>query len=128
MRVVSFVGNAWVWGSMYDLWRNTPADRIPVWIALPWYLLAERLGTTPSLSYAWYCLHNWQLINPEQPISLENTALINNFLGGFDEEGFVKIHLVIEDRWSPLPAASISIMQALAKDGVSATLGMRGYV
>ena len=36
-------------------------------------------------------------INPKKKISLENVALINNFLGGVDEDWFVTIHVCIEN-------------------------------
>ena len=42
-------------------------------------------------------LDNWFLINKDEGISLENVGLINNFLGGVDEDWFVTIHVCIED-------------------------------
>lgn len=117
MRDVSFLGNAWVFGGVPDLWQNDSASRIPPWLALPWCLFARELGTTPTCSYWWYCVYNWQYIgSPNKPLLLENTALIRNFLGGFDEEGFVKIHWIVEDKWRDLPEAAILGMQAVAED------------
>ena len=55
------------------------------------------LGRPPILSYGSYCLDNWYRPNPKEDISLENVALITNFLGGVDEDWFVTIHVCIEN-------------------------------
>ncbi|MBI4121089.1 MAG: hypothetical protein HY457_02450 [Parcubacteria group bacterium] len=116
MRTVSFVGNAFVHGSITDMWSGKAEAHIPEWLAVPWCLLADQLGTTPTLSYAWYALHNWRLADPTQPISLENVMLINNFFGGLDEEGFVKIHVVVEAAWAHLPDATQRALKAVSDD------------
>ncbi|MBI4118076.1 MAG: hypothetical protein HY455_00860 [Parcubacteria group bacterium] len=116
MRVVSFVGNAWVHGGIIDMWGSKAEAHVPEWLAQPWCLLAEELGTTPTLSYAWYALHNWKLTDPSGPISLENVVLINNFLGGLDEEGFVKVHIAVEAAWANLPLATTRAIKAVFDD------------
>jgi indoleamine 2,3-dioxygenase len=69
---------------------------LPEVIAKPWVKLSEILGRPPILSYASYCLHNWYRVDRTKEISLENVALITNFLGGVDEDWFVTIHVCIE--------------------------------
>ena len=91
MSYLSFIAHAYIWGGA------KPKSVLPEAIAKPWAQLADHLGRPPILSYASYCLDNWYRINPKKKISLENVALINNFLGGVDEDWFVTIHVCIEN-------------------------------
>jgi indoleamine 2,3-dioxygenase len=91
MSYLSFIAHAYIWGGA------KPKSLLPEVIAKPWVQLADYLGRPPILSYASYCLDNWYRINPKKKISLENVALINNFLGGVDEDWFVTIHVCIEN-------------------------------
>ena len=91
MSHLSFIAHAYIWGG------NKPQPILPEVIAEPWVKLASYLGRPPILSYASYCLDNWYKIDRNEPISLNNVALINNFLGGVDEDWFVTIHVCIED-------------------------------
>ena len=91
MSYLSFIAHAYIWGGA------KPKSILPEAIARPWVQLADHLGRPPILSYASYCLDNWYRINPKKKISLENVALINNFLGGVDEDWFVTIHVCIEN-------------------------------
>ncbi len=91
MSHISFIAHAFMWGG------KKPKKVLPEVIAKPWVKLSKYLGRPPILSYASYCLDNWYKINQREPISLDNVALINNFLGGVDEDWFVTIHICIED-------------------------------
>ena len=91
MSHLSFIAHAYIWGA------KNPSKVLPEVIARPWVQLSNILGRPPILSYASYCLDNWYRINPKENISLENVALLNNFLGGVDEDWFVTIHVCIED-------------------------------
>ena len=91
MSHLSFIAHAYIWGG------NKPQHILPEVIAKPWVRLSQYLGRPPILSYASYCLDNWYKIDNDKPISLDNVALINNFLGGVDEDWFVTIHVCIED-------------------------------
>ena len=91
MSHLSFIAHAYMWGG------NKPGKILPEVISGPWVKLSKYLGRPPILSYASYCLDNWYKINQKEPISLDNVALINNFLGGVDEDWFVTIHVCIED-------------------------------
>ena len=86
---LSFLAHAYVLGGA------KPNSKLPEVIAAPWVQVSQFLGRPPVLSYASYCLDNWFLLKDE-PLSLENVALINNFLGGLDEDWFVTIHVCIE--------------------------------
>ena len=91
MAHLSFIAHAYIWGGI------SPQRILPEVISKPWVKLSKYLGRPPILSYASYCLDNWYKIDKEEPISLDNVALINNFLGGVDEDWFVTIHVCIED-------------------------------
>lgn len=91
---LTFVTHAYVF-------ETVPVDRIPENLAKPLVLVANMLGRNPVLSYASYALHNWRRLNPDEGISLSNLALIQNFLGGQDEDWFVMIHIVIEQQAAP---------------------------
>ena len=91
MAQLSFIGHAYIWGG------NKPQNVLPEVVSAPWVKLSKYLGRPPILSYASYCLDNWYKIDKSEPISLNNVALINNFLGGVDEDWFVTIHVCIED-------------------------------
>ena len=91
MAHLSFIAHAFIWGG------KKPEKILPEVVSDPWVKLSKYLGRPPILSYASYCLDNWYKINDDKPISLDNVALINNFLGGVDEDWFVTIHVCIED-------------------------------
>ena len=91
MAHLSFIAHAFIWGG------KKPEKILPEVVSDPWVKLSKYLGRPPILSYASYCLDNWYKINDDQPIALDNVALINNFLGGVDEDWFVTIHVCIED-------------------------------
>jgi indoleamine 2,3-dioxygenase len=69
---------------------------LPRELAAPWCALARRLGRPPVLSYASYALDNWRRFDRARPDRVENLAILQNFLGGQDEDWFILIHVEIE--------------------------------
>ena len=113
MVALSFIGHAYV----YQTWRSTAATCLPSVLARPWYAVAARLRRPPVLSYASYALDNWRRLDPDGPIALGNIALLQNFLGGLDEEWFITVHIQIEAQAAPLLAAlPVAQQAALAHD------------
>jgi indoleamine 2,3-dioxygenase len=110
MLVLSYLGHAYVWG------ETEPADHVPATIALPWNAVARRLGRPPVLSYASYALDNWRLLDRAGPVALGNLAIVQNFLGGADEDWFILVHIEIEARAAGL----------LARLGPATTAAARG--
>ena len=96
MRILSFAGHAYVWET-----PGQPAVTLPSHLARPWYEIARKLGRPPILSYASYALDNWRRLDPTKPIQLDNIVLLQNFLGGLDEEWFVVVHIQIERQAGP---------------------------
>ncbi|MEE8516602.1 MAG: hypothetical protein V3T02_08190 [Alphaproteobacteria bacterium] len=119
MMVLSYLGHGYMW-SGGDLTRG-----IPVAIAVPWHQAAARLGRPPVLSYASYALDNWGRIDPDGPIEIENLTILQNFLGGADEDWFILIHVDIEARAAPAIRAIPGALEAAARrdaDGLEARL------
>jgi len=109
MRVLSFAGHAYVWEA-----PDQPSASLPPQLAKPWYEVARRLGRPPVLSYASYALDNWRRLDPAQPVQLGNIVLLQNFLGGQDEEWFVLIHIQIERQAGPGLAGLLRAMNGAA--------------
>jgi indoleamine 2,3-dioxygenase len=86
----SFLVQAYVWGE-----PEAPAH-LPASLAVPIVALAERLDQAPLLPYSAYVLDNWTRIDKAGPITLDNIVMIQNFLGGQDENWFVLVHVAIE--------------------------------
>ncbi|HEY4355599.1 MAG TPA: hypothetical protein VGN16_07630 [Acidobacteriaceae bacterium] len=106
MVLLSYLGHAYVWGGAQ------PQTVIPRRLAVPWHQVAEKLGRPPVLSYSSYALHNFYRLDPSREIECGNIALIQNFLGGIDEEWFILIHVDIERRAAPAMAALHACLDA----------------
>lgn len=96
MRILSFTGHAYVWEI-----PGQPAAKLPSQLARPWYDIGQKLSRPPVLSYASYALDNWRRLDNTKPIQLDNIVLLQNFLGGLDEEWFVVVHIQIEQHAGP---------------------------
>ena len=96
MRILSFAGHAYVWET-----PGQPAAKLPLQLSRLWHGIAQKLGRPPVLSYASYALDNWRRLDRAQPIQLDNIVLLQNFLGGLDEEWFVVVHIQIEHQAGP---------------------------
>ena len=88
----SFMVQAYVWG------EAEAASTLPEVLARPICALAEHLGQQPLLPYSGYVLDNWGLHDPKGAIDLSNIYVIQNFLGGQDENWFILVHVAIEAR------------------------------
>jgi indoleamine 2,3-dioxygenase len=86
----SFLVQAYVWG------EAQPPRHLPANLARPIVAIADRLGQAPLLPYSAYVLDNWARIDKAGPVTLENIRMVQNFLGGTDENWFVMIHVAIE--------------------------------
>ena len=86
----SFLVQAYVWG------EDDPPAHLPANLSRPMVALADRLGQAPLLPYSGYVLDNWYRLDKSAPITLDNIAMHQNFLGGADENWFVLVHVAIE--------------------------------
>jgi indoleamine 2,3-dioxygenase len=111
MRILSFAGHGYIWED-----PDHAADRLPPQLAQPWHEVAQQLGRPPVLSYASYALQNWRRLDRGKPIQLDNIVLLQNFLGGLDEEWFVVIHIAIEAQAGPGLAGLVDAHNAAAEE------------
>ncbi|MEO6308761.1 MAG: hypothetical protein ABIO96_06370 [Nitrospiraceae bacterium] len=111
MRILSFCGHAYVWEV-----PDQPDVTLPPQLAQPWHEVAQWLGRPPVLSYASYALDNWRRLDKTKPIQLDNIVLLQNFLGGLDEEWFVVVHIQIEREAGPGLAGLLRAMRGAAED------------
>ena len=88
----SFMVQSFVWGE-----PDTPSV-LPRCLAVPITALADRLGQQPLLPYSGYVLDNWSKLDTDGPIDLSNIYMLQNFIGGQDENWFVLVHVAIEAR------------------------------
>lgn len=93
MQIYSYFASAFVYAT-----HEQPAHRIPAGVAVPLVQLAAMVERPPILSYAGYVLGNWQRIDPNGAITVDNTRIVQNFLGNRDESWFIRIHVDIEAR------------------------------
>ena len=107
--MLDYLGQAYVWG------EDPPAQTIPMGFAEFWHQISLRTALRPILSYASYILYNWRRIDAIKPVALGNIAVMQNFLGGLDEDWFILIHIDIEQRAGIIPGAIIAALQALAR-------------
>lgn len=116
MRIFSFLGNAYVWQG--SDWKSDfePKEVLPKGFAVLWHQIASALGRYPSLAYQSYALHNWRRIDSDGPIDVSNIVLINNFLGGRDENWFVTIHDDIEAKMGSVPKTMLDILGVMLYD------------
>jgi indoleamine 2,3-dioxygenase len=121
MRILSFAGHAYVWET-----PGQPAIKLPSHLAQPWYEISQKLGRPPVLSYASYALDNWRRLDGTKPIQLDNIVLLQNFLGGLDEEWFVVVHIQIEQQAGPGLGGLVRAVNAASKgNGDEVLSGLR---
>jgi indoleamine 2,3-dioxygenase len=120
MLVLSFLAHGYVW----EEWGSAPRQRLPASLAIPWTDLARRIGRPPVLSYASYALDNWRRLDSREPIALGNVALLQNFLGGQDEEWFVAVHVEIEAKAASLLASIAPAQDAARRKDERALAGL----
>ena len=102
----SFLVQAYVWG------ESAAPTALPANLARPIVALAERLDQAPLLPYSGYVLDNWAQLDPAGSIDLDNVYMVQNFLGGADENWFVLIHVAIEAAAAPLLDLACQLIEA----------------
>lgn len=69
---------------------------VPSNLSVPLFCVAEKLNVAPYLDYHYaYCLGNYKIIDDSKPMTWDNLEMIVKFDGGFDERGFVMVHVEI---------------------------------
>lgn len=106
----SFIVQAYVWG------EKEAAKVLPRNLAVPYCLLADKIGQFPLLPYTAYTLDNWGRLDKKGPITLENIYVIQNFLDGQDENWFIMVHIEIEAKAGRMLAQMPQIIDAVKQD------------
>lgn len=118
LLLLTHFANAWVWG-------GDQADlRLPRSIAVPLCALAAKMGRPPIAHYATTTLHNWRLVDPSQPLSVDNARTVIQFLGGVDEDWFFIASMGVELAGAPLIPVMVDAVQA-SRDGDDERLTQR---
>src|SRR5690606_14495156 len=106
----SFIVQAYVWSGEH------PPEKLPRNIAVPYCRLADAIGQFPLLPYSAYTLDNWGRIDPAGGVTLDNIHVIQNFLGGMDENWFILVHVEIEAKAGAALAAMPPLIDAVARN------------
>ncbi|MDP3779101.1 MAG: hypothetical protein Q8R30_03620 [bacterium] len=104
--IFDYLAQAYVWG------EYPAATSLPPGFSKFFYHVSKLSGLPPILTYAPYALWNWRRLDPSKPIELSNLAVIQNFLGGLDEDWFVLVHVDIESRAGTIPGYIARAMEA----------------
>jgi len=112
MLLLTVFGNAYVWGEI------NPVLKIPKGVAIPLWQVAERLGLPPIVAHAHMALQNWQRLDLSQPVTLDNLAALQLFLGGLDEQWFYMVTVAIEAEGGPAMEALIAAQAAVEEKAV----------
>lgn len=91
-QAISFIAHGYIRGRLQD----NPITRIPESLARPWLQLAEALGTKAIVTYCSSVLYNFRLLDPSQPLSLDNVWSLHTSSGSIDESWFYTVSLLIE--------------------------------
>ncbi|KAI9103011.1 Indoleamine 2,3-dioxygenase [Phlyctochytrium arcticum] len=112
--VLSFVGQAYVWGKNEEI-----SSFLPVVIARPWYTTAQHLGIKPVITYAAVELYNYRLLDPQGPWDLSNFSVMHTFTGP-DEAWFYLISIATESVGAKALPAIVDSLQAVVKKDLPA--------
>jgi len=96
LLLLTHFANAYVWSG------EDPELRLPPSVAVPLCALAEQMGRPAIAHYATTTLTNWRLVDPAQPLSVDNARTVIQFLGGVDEDWFFVASMGVELAGAPL--------------------------
>jgi len=109
MLAYSYLTHAFVWG------EKDAAHVLPRVLAVPFHHIAKKMGRPPVLSYASYALDNWVRV-ADGPLEIGNFYLMQNFLGGIDEEWFILVHIDIEAKAARALNAIPQLIECVEKE------------
>lgn len=106
----SFMVQSYVWG------EPEAPKVLPRCLAMPMVAIADHLGQQPLLPYSSYVLDNWGRFDKSGPVDLNNTFMLQHFLGGQDEAWFVLVHVAIEAQAGSALTLMGPVVDAIAND------------
>lgn len=111
LTLLCFMGALYVWAP-----AQPAVTALPTNLAVAWHAVATQQQRPPVMTYASQALYNWRRIDPQGPIAVGNLTMIQNFLGGQDEEWFALIHVNIEAVAGRALAVLLPAQAAIAQD------------
>lgn len=105
----------------------TAAIHVPATLAVPLVQVSRLLGMAPILTYADTVLWNWEMVNENRPVTVDNIRFQNNFSGTEDERSFYNMSIQVEfqgiellriiDEYNHLPnLASLTSISKISRD------------
>lgn len=121
--LLGFMAHGYIWGG------DSPSDRLPQPIAVPFLEISDHLQVPPVANYAAVCLWNWKPLFMDEPIdNLENLATLNTFTGSLDESWFYLVSVAIEARGAPIMSLMLTAMEAARQnDNETVTCCLRSF-
>ncbi|XP_063730335.1 indoleamine 2,3-dioxygenase 2-like isoform X2 [Eleginops maclovinus] len=92
---------------------------LPKALALPYWLVSNRLGLPAILTYADSVLCNWKLRDPTGEMEIGNLDLIFSFPGGESCRGFFIVSLLVEMSASSGITGALEVMHAMKTSDLS---------
>ncbi|KAF8651487.1 hypothetical protein AX16_004785 [Volvariella volvacea WC 439] len=107
-----------------------PEDKrliIPESLAVPLVKVSRELGMAPVLTFADTVLWNWQIVNPRNPLTIDNMEFVNTFSGTADERNFfaasakaelygVRILQIVDSYYAHQNIQERTVINKLARD------------
>ncbi|KAL1387785.1 Indoleamine 2,3-dioxygenase [Phyllosticta capitalensis] len=121
--ILAFIAHSYIWGG------NTPADRVPPSISVPFLSCCRHLELPPVATYAGLVLWNWRPLDPAVPVdNLENIFTLNTMTGSLDESWFYLVSVAIEACAAPtIPLMIRAFEAARLDDGATVTECLRSF-
>ncbi|XP_068424080.1 indoleamine 2,3-dioxygenase 2-like [Clinocottus analis] len=106
---LGFISMGYVWQEG----QHAPAQTLPKALALPYWLVSNRLGLPPILTYADVILANWKLKDHTRDMEIGNLDMIFSFPGGESCRGFCMVSLLVEMAASSGITGALKVMHAI---------------
>ena len=106
-QAYAFLSNAYLWQP-----DSEPTQNLPEVLARPFVQLSKWVQRPPTLSYTDTQLVNWQRIDPDGPLTVENLRTIQMFQSLSDEAWFWRLHIAIEACGGPAAIAGADVVCA----------------
>jgi len=120
--LLSFMAHGYIWGG------DSPAERLPAAISVPYLHICAYLEVLPVATYAAVCLWNWKPLFANEPIDLENLATLTTFTGSIDESWFYLVSVAIEARGGQtIPLMLAAIHAARVNDSATVAMCLQGF-
>ncbi|KAF8858884.1 Indoleamine 2,3-dioxygenase [Acephala macrosclerotiorum] len=121
--LLSFMAHGYIWGG------DSPAERLPASISIPYLHICAYLEVLPVATYAAVCLWNFKPLFADEPIDqLENLATLTTFTGSIDESWFYLVSVAIEARGGrTIPLMIAAIEAARINDSASVAMCLRAF-